>query len=266
VLNAKAGTAHAEYDLQTSLGAEEIARVKLREALGVEPSDAIAVEKPTGAPDLSAISTSVASFVETALQERPDLQSLAERFRAAEAEVKKAHSAYRPTVEFESKASSQSIWPQVSQPGLGDTTQFVWSTGVQIKWSLFDGGLRRHEVLQRTSEQRQAAHELREKSDDIARETWVAYIQFGTAVRQQEAAQMLLQAATTSYDASLDAYGYGVKNLIDLVNAESQLAEARLADVEARSAMLTSAANLCYTTGNLLRSRTDGAQPVLTQP
>jgi len=266
VLNAKAGTAHAEYDLQTSLGDEEIARVKLREALGVEPSDAITIEQPVGAPDLSAVSTSVASFVETALQDRPDLKSLAERLRAADAEVKKARSAYRPTVEFESKGSSQSIWPTVSQPSLGDTTQFVWSTGIQIKWNLFDGGLRRHEVLRRTSEQRQAAEELREKSDDIARETWVAYLQFGTAIRQQEAAQTLLLAATTSYDASLDAYGYGVKNLIDLVNAESQLAEARLADVEARSAVLTSAANLGYTTGNLLRPRPDGAPSVTAQP
>jgi outer membrane protein TolC len=266
VLNAKAGTAHAEYDLQTSLGDEAIARVKLREVLGVEPSDAITVEQPAGAPDLSAVSTSVASFVETALQDRPDLKSLAERLRAADAEVKTARAAYRPTVEFESKGSSQSIWPTVSQPSLGDTTQFVWSTGIQLKWNLFDGGLRKHEVLRRTSEQRQAAEELREKSDGIARETWVAYLQFGTAVRQQEAAQTLLLAATTSYDASLDAYGYGVKNLIDLVNAESQLAEARLADVEARSAVLTSAANLGYTTGNLLRPRPDGAPSVTAQP
>jgi outer membrane protein TolC len=266
VLNAKAGTARAEYDLQKSLGAEETARVKLREALGVEPSDAITVEQPAGAPDLSAVSNSVASFVETALQDRPDLKSLAERLRAADAEVIAARSAYRPTVEFESKASSQSIWPTVSQPSLGDTTQFVWSTGVELKWNLFDGGLRRHEVLRRASEQRQAADELREKSDGITRETWVAYIQFGTAVRQQEAAQTLLHAATTSYDASLDAYGYGVKNLIDLVNAESQLAEARLADVEARSAVLTSAANLGYTTGSLLRPRSDSAQTATTQP
>jgi outer membrane protein TolC len=266
VLNAKAGTARAEYDLQTSLGDEEIARVKLREALGVEPSDAIIVEKPVSAPDLSAVSTSVVSFVETALQDRLDLKSLAERLSAADAEVKKARSAYRPTVEFESKGSSQSIWPTVSQPSLGDTTQLVWSTGVELKWNLFDGGLRRYEVLRRTSEQRQAAEELREKSDGIARETWVAYLQFGTAIRQQEAAQTLLLAATTSYDASMDAYKYGVKNLIDLVNAESQLAEARLADVEARSAVLTSAANLGYTTGNLLRPRAEVAPSVTTQP
>jgi outer membrane protein TolC len=266
VLNAKAGTARAEYDLQATVGAEEIARVKLREALGVEPSDAMTVARPAGTPDLSAVSASVASFVQTALQHRPDLKSLAERLQAADAEVKTARSAYRPTVEFESKASSQSIWPTVSQPSLGDTTQFIWSTGVELKWNLFDGGLRRHEVMRRASEQRQATEELREKSDNIARETWVAYLQFGTAVRQQEAARTLLQAATTSYDASLDAYGYGVKNLIDLVNAESQLAEARLADVEARSMVLTSAANLGYTTGNLLRPRADGGQTVTTQP
>ncbi len=265
VLNAKAGTAHAEYDLQKSLGAEEIARVRLREALGVEPSDAIAVEKPAGIPDLSAVSTSVAGFVETALQDRPDLKSLAEKLQAAGAEVRKARSAYRPTVEFESNGSSQSIWPTVSQPSLGDTTQFVWSAGIQLKWNLFDGGLRRHEVLRRTSEQRQAGEEVREKSDAITRETWVAYIEFGTAVRQKEAAQTLLQAATTSYDASLDAYRYGVKNLVDLVNAEAQLAAARLADVEARSAVLTSAANLGYTTGDLLRPRPD-AQSHRTQP
>jgi outer membrane protein TolC len=266
VLNAKAGTARAEYDLERSLGDEEIARVKLRETLGVEPSDAITIEQPEVAPDLSAVSNSVASLVETAMLDRPDLKSLAEKLRAADAEVKAARSAYRPTVEFESAASSQSIWPTVSQPSLGDTTQFVWSTAVQLKWNLFDGGLRRHEALRRVSEQRQTAEELREKSDDITRETWIAYLQFGTSVRQQEAARTLLQAATTSYDASLDAYRYGVKNLIDLVNAESQLAEARLADVEARSAELTSAANLGYTTGNLLRPRSGDTPSVATQP
>ena len=88
----------------------------------------------------------------------------------------------------------------------------------------------------------------------MTRETWTAYLQFRTAARQQEAAKSLLAASTTSYDASLDAYRYGVKNLVDLVTAESQLAQARLADVQARSAVLTSSVTLGYTTGNLLRS------------
>ena len=64
---------------------------------------------------------------------------------------------------------------------------------------------------------------------------------------------MLLTSATTSYDASLDAYRYGVKNLVDLVAAETQLAQARLAHVQSHSNLLVSAVNLDYKTGNLLR-------------
>jgi hypothetical protein len=41
----------------------------------------------------------------------------------------------------------------------------------------------------------------------------------------------LLKSANESYSASLDAYKYGVKNLIDVVTAEKQLALARLSGV-----------------------------------
>jgi outer membrane protein len=49
VLNAKAASAQAAYDLEASVGAETEARVALREAIGVEPSDEIAVEAPADA-------------------------------------------------------------------------------------------------------------------------------------------------------------------------------------------------------------------------
>jgi len=46
VLNARAATAQAAYDLQASIGAVDRARVVLRETIGVEPSDAILVAVP----------------------------------------------------------------------------------------------------------------------------------------------------------------------------------------------------------------------------
>jgi outer membrane protein TolC len=78
---------------------------------------------------------------------------------------------------------------------------------------------------------------------------------FGTAVRKQEAAVALLEAANTSYSASLDAYRYGVKNLIDVVTAQRQLAQARLSGVAARSDLFLEAVNLEFVTGNLLRNQ-----------
>lgn len=266
VLNAKAAAAQAGYDLESSVGDEAMARVRLREALGIEPSDEITVATPVSSPDVSAVSNSVTTLVEAAIHDRPDLQSFAEKLRAANEDVKTARSLYLPTLNLQSIAASQSLWPSTNPQALGSTTQFVWSVGLNLQWELFDGGARRNEVLRGASRQRQAAEELREKHDEVARETWTAYIQFRTAARQQNAAQSLLAAATTSYDASLDAYRYGVKNLIDLVTAESQLAQARLADVQARSAVLTSAVTLGYTTGNLLRQRPTPTRPTVAQP
>ncbi len=64
----------------------------------------------------------------------------------------------------------------------------------------------------------------------------------------------LLESANESYSASLDAYKYGVRNLVDVVTAEDQLAKARLSSVSARSELFIEAVNLEFATGNLLRN------------
>ena len=64
----------------------------------------------------------------------------------------------------------------------------------------------------------------------------------------------LLGAANESYNASLEAYKYGVKNLIDVVTAERQLAQARLSSVSSRSQLFLEAVDLEFVTGNLLRT------------
>jgi outer membrane protein TolC len=96
---------------------------------------------------------------------------------------------------------------------------------------------------------------LTEKDDQATREVWTAYIAFRTAVRNDDAAVALLESANASYSASLDAYNYGVKNLVDVVTAEEQLAKARLSSVSARSELFIEAVNLEFATGNLLRNQ-----------
>jgi outer membrane protein TolC len=80
-------------------------------------------------------------------------------------------------------------------------------------------------------------------------------------VRKEQAAEALLNSASISYSASLDAYQYGVKNLVDVLTAEKQFAQARLSGVSARSQLFLGAVNLEFATGNLLRS-----QPPATTP
>ncbi len=269
VLNARAATAQANYDLQASIGAVDAARVVLRETIGVEPSDAILVEEPAGVPLPTEVAESTANLVQTAMQQRPDLRAISQKLQAATEELKVAKAEYKPTIHLGAYAAQQSVWPTINVAGpnpLGHANQTVWGVGLTARWTIFDGGLRRNVVHLADSKRREAQDEKREKEDAIGREVWVAYVQFRTAVRQHEAAETLLTSASTSYDATLDAYKYGVKNLVDLVTAENQLAQARLAQVQSRSAVRIDAADLDYTTGNLLRQQPPAAQPGTKSP
>ena len=257
VLDARAGTAHAEYELEQAVGEEQTARVELRESLGVPPSDQIQIQDSPATDTETQSTESATTLVEEALKMRPDLAAFSERLRAAGKESDAARSEYMPTIAMNARGSAQALWPTVSKDGgsyLTDTAHFVWEAGITIHWNFFDGGARRSQLALAQAEQRKVSEEQREALDEVTRATWTAWVGYRTATRRLHAAQTLFTAADSSYQASLDAYHYGVKNLIDLVHAEQQLAEARLAVVEARSALQTASANLGYTTGTLLRS------------
>jgi outer membrane protein len=102
---------------------------------------------------------------------------------------------------------------------------------------------------------RETEDELSTRNDQTTPEVWTAYIEFRTTLRKHDAAVALLESGNASYSASLDAYKYGVKNLVDVVTAEKQLAQARLSSVSARSELFLEAVNLEFATGNLMRNQ-----------
>jgi outer membrane protein len=148
-----------------------------------------------------------------------------------------------------------SVWPSADYGVLGSASEPTWSVDLGIHWRIFDGGARKNELLIAESKHREAEDELTTKDDEATREVWSAYIAFRTALRKHEAAVALLESANASYSASLDAYQFGVKNLVDVLTAEKQLALARLSSVSARSELFLEAVNLEFATGNLLRNQ-----------
>jgi outer membrane protein TolC len=82
-----------------------------------------------------------------------------------------------------------------------------------------------------------------------------------TALRQQQSAAALLAASSESYDAARESYGYGVRNLLDVVSAQKTLAQARSEDVFARTQLLLQVANLAFSTGDLIQTPPQKAGP-----
>jgi len=90
--------------------------------------------------------------------------------------------------------------------------------------------------------------------DQISDEVWRAYSEVKTALRQKQAAAALLASADKSYAAALKSYDLGLRNLLDVVAAQRALAQARSADIFARTQVLTQIANLAFRTADLLQT------------
>ncbi|MGB3630053.1 MAG: TolC family protein, partial [Terracidiphilus sp.] len=243
VLNARAETAQAAFDEESADGDEKIARVTLTEAVGADPSPDIVIDGQGSAPLPERLAMSIDALIDRAMKDRPELMAQTLRIRSAEAEVRAAKAEYRPQIDLSGSAAQTSVWPTADYGQLGAASEPTWSVDLGIHWRIFDGGARKNEVMIAESKRREAEDELTAIHDETTREVWTAYIGFRTALRKHDAAVALLEAANESYSASLEAYKYGVKNLVDVVTAEDQLAKARLSSVTARSELFIEAVN-----------------------
>jgi outer membrane protein TolC len=221
----------------------------------VEPSPDIAIDAQKTDPLPQLLSLSIEELVSRALADRPDLLAQAAEVRAADAGIRTAKAEYGPRMSFSGSAAQTSTWPTASYGQLGSASKPTWSAAFEIGWRVFDGGARKNQLAAAQSSRREAQDEMTDKRDQATREVWTSYIAFRTAIRKEQAAVALLESANASYAANLDAYRYGVKNLVDVVTAEKQLALARVSGVSARSELFLQAVSLEFVTGNLLRSR-----------
>lgn len=255
MLEARSATAQAQYDLQAVLGAERIARGDLATALGAPASTRIRVQPLNEVPTPEAVSGTVEEAIQRALEGRPDLQAQAAEIHAAQAERQEARAAFYPNMHITASPALDSAFVQQQTLPWGYTTDLVGGVSMNLKWTVFDGGARRNRLQQADAHIRETQAQLSSTRDKVEDEVWTAYVNVNTALRQREAATELVNAATQSYSAALESYNYGVRNLLDVTNAQKVLAQARSADVLARTQVLSAVADLAFRTGDALQSQ-----------
>ncbi len=261
VLEARSATAQSQYDLQAVLGAEESARGDLATALGAPAATTIRVEPLSEVPTPESIGDSVEQVLDRALDQRPDLQAELAGTRLAQAQRKEARAAYYPSLGFKANPTLQSLYVQQQTLPWGHTADLNGGMTLSLNWTVFDGGARRNRLLQAEADIRRAESEVNAARDGIEDEVWTAYSNLNTAFRQREAATALLDSATQSYAAALESYNYGVRNLLDVTAAQKVLAQARSADILARTQVLITLADLAFRCGDSIQSNSRRSRP-----
>ena len=261
VLEARSATAQAEYDLQAVLGAEEIARGDLATAVGTSASVPIKVQPLDQLPTPDSIGETVEQAINRAFAQRPDLMQQAAEIRTANATFKEARSAYYPSLSLNVSPAVPSLYGIQRPFDWSHTADLTGSVSFNLKWTVFDGGARKSRAAQAQADIHAAEAQTNLKKNQIADQVWTAYSNLNTAFRQHKTAIALLAAASQSYNAALESYNYGLRNLLDVTAAQRSLAQARSADVFARTQVLITLADLAFATGDSIKAQKGTSRP-----
>jgi outer membrane protein TolC len=261
VLEARSAAAQAQYDLQAVLGAEEIARGNLATALGAPANTRLRVQPLNEVPAPESIAETVEEAIQRALEQRPDLQAQVTEVRLGRAELQQARAAFFPSLSVSAGPSAQSLYLMQQNLPWGHTAGLTGGLTASLNWTVFDGGARRGRLADAEAHIREAEAQVRAARDHIEDQVWMAYSNLNTAFRQREAAAALVTSATQSYSAALESYNYGVRNLLDVTNAQKVLAQARSTDILARTQVLTALADLAFRTGDAIQAKAGRTRP-----
>ena len=248
MLLARQVEARAQYDLENARVAVKNAEADLAVALGV-PADRPPRIEPLAAQTPSQLDGAVEAVIADALRDRPDLAAKAAELRAAEAQVAKARADFLPTVGFLGSYGQQ-IWDYraASMSGL-NANEPTYDTRFTLTWPLFTG-FERDNALRAAERAHAAARADLAKSEiDAIAQVWRSYHDYRAAVRKVEFADALLKASQDAYEGTSQTYRVGLSDIVELLTAERDLANARYTVVLSRAELLTTAAAIAHAAG-----------------
>jgi outer membrane protein len=242
-------TAQARYSLAAAQGGERTALANLIAAIGIPAATPLEVADGADMPLPATPQQSIAAAVNAALAHRPDIIAALGNVDAAEASLKAAQRAYRPSIGLSARAFQN--FGSLSSDGGSTSTVDRTGESVMLSFSLplFDGGERadRISIARATLHESQANLEL--ARDGVAQQVVSAYDGLLTGLAEYDAAETLRQAANTSYDAALHSYQQGVGTYTDLATEENAVADAERQIEDARADAHTAAAQLAFAVG-----------------
>lgn len=258
---AQQANAQGKLHLVTSEGLERNAYLALVGSLGLAPTSIVPIA-PTPDVTLPAANDPITEQrLQDVLSERADIAAAYAAVRAAEAAERVAEAAFRPKVFMAGSLAHTSSRLDVGNlPTLSPQGS---STGVLvgITMPLFDGGLRSSERAKAQVRVEQAQEALQQLRDLAIREVAGAETVLNTALQSYEAATELVATATVAYDAAFESYQHGLVSIQLATMAASQLNIALQAQLDARYAALTAAANLAFVMGDMVAAQDQWLPP-----
>ena len=247
VLQARTARSQAQLALESLEGAVLVAQGGLAVSMGLPANAAFEVPKLPDAPpadSLRFITQSVDTLIAVAARSRPDLAAARAQAAAAAAEVRVARSALFPAVSVNATGGYTGSNNSAFQ---GRT--YTITLGLDLP--VFSGLSRQYDVQSANDELEAANARAAVARQQIALQVFTAYYNLQTATDRVHTAADLLASATESESVARGRYREGVGSIVDLLIAQSALANARAQDVQLRWQWRGALAQLAHDVGVL---------------
>jgi outer membrane protein TolC len=203
----------------------------LREPFHIEPAAA------EGRP-----SRSEAELVDEALQRRPEMGVLRANIASASAQARAAAWQWSPTL---SGFGAANVFNYAGTTG----DKYSWNVGLQLSWTVYDGGLRDANRRLAEAQRAQSEAQLQQLHETIADA-------IADAVRSVDTQRIGLQTAVESVALAKDSiellrtqYSAGTALQLDVLQAQDALVSAELSQVQARFGLALAELTLDRVTG-----------------
>jgi outer membrane protein TolC len=244
VLQARTAMSQEQLAVDRLSGQVLALRGALATAMGLPATTPYDVgELPTELP-LDFASKTVEELIEQAQAARPDLAAVRLQAERAGVRIRSARADGLPSLLATADANRTYFDPSTFA-SYGDN----WSARLALRIPLFTGFETKYKVQQAKDEAAAAAAQAATLEQQVILQVWTSYYGLQTATQLVKTSRDLLASAEQSERVALGRYREGVGTIIDLLAAQSALADARAEEILARSSWFYALAQLARDVG-----------------
>ncbi len=231
--NSKLAVIQAENAVKTGTGS-------LAQLLNLPPDTAFDLARPKPKSerlDLE-VDKSVSELIDIALSARPDLRAEKSSLEAVKLNEDIVLAEALPSVSIGAGVGYRDNW-RTSNP-----YQYSTNVGISLSVPLFTGFSDTYKLSKAKYQTRQAEALVADTEDIIKNEVWTAYQDYQTAVSSHKISLTVLESAKENQKVAFAMYKVGKGSILNLLTAESQLANSRKESIVSFYSVLTQKAKL----------------------
>jgi outer membrane protein TolC len=240
VTRAQTRLAQEQVRLAQAQTSSEQARLNLQRVVGLPLESPMTLTDELRFTDEPVSAVNI--FVEQAEQNRREVRIAEEQLHLSGLERRAIQAEYLPSLEFVGDYGVSGITPaKIDLP--------TRRAAIQLNVPIFNGGLTQGRVTVAASRERQAELELGSVRGQVEEDVRLSLATLRTAVAQVRAADETVRLAQRELEMSQDRFRAGVADNLEVVNAQTALANARDAQVTALAQYNAARLNLAASTG-----------------